>query len=378
MTRNPAASQGVFTRERVLTAVLAILTSLAIYLCYNIAEPFVPAIAFALALAVATQRPFRWIKKRVGRRQTLAAGLAVVLVALLIIVPAGLLTAYIVQVAVDNVGVLKDSGGISHLRSVLEQQPLVGPLMRELSGRFRIDEHLGNIGSAIASRATSFLSGSVGVVTQLAITLFVLFFLYRDSSSAVESLRKLLPLSDDETEHLFDRVESTISATVNGSLTVALVQAVLATTVYMILGVPGAVLWGAVTFLAALIPVAGTFLVWAPIAIFLALSGHPTKAIFLVAWGGLVVASVDNVLYPYLVGDKLRMHTVPTFFAIIGGISLFGPAGLIMGPLALAITVALVDVWWLRTESGQAAEEAVTEEAEDHTRPGKVLQERGS
>ena len=90
-----------------------------------------------------------------------------------------------------------------------------------------------------------------------------------------------------------------------------------------------------------------------------------------------MVASVDNVLYPYLVGDKLRMHTVPTFFAIIGGISLFGPAGLIMGPLALAITVALVDVWWLRTESGQAAEEAVTEEPEDHTRPGKVLQERG-
>jgi predicted PurR-regulated permease PerM len=377
MTKPSAASQGVFTRERVLTVVLAILTSLAIYVCYKIAEPFVPAIAFALALAVATQRPFAWLKRRVGR-ETLAAGLAVLLVALLIIGPAAFLTVYIVQVALDNVDTLKQSGGIAHVRSTLEQQPLIGPLFRELSSRFRIEEHLGNIGSIIASRATGFLSGSVGVITQLAITLFVLFFLYRDAGSAVEALRKLLPLSDDETERVFDRIESTISATVNGSLTVALVQAILATTVYMILNVPGAVLWGAVTFLTALIPVAGTFLVWAPIATFLALSGHPTKAIFLAAWGGLVVASVDNLLYPYLVGDKLRMHTVPTFFAILGGISLFGPAGLIMGPLALAITIALVDVWWLRTESGQAAEEAVLEQPDDHTRPGRVLQERGN
>ena len=252
-----------------LTAVLAILTSLAIYLCYKIAEPFVPAIALRSHSRWRLSGPLGGLRGQWGRRQTLAAGLAVVLVALLIIVPAGLLTAYIVQVAVDNVGALKDSGGLSHLRSVLEQQPLVGPLIREFGGTFRIDEHLGNIGSAIASRATRFLSGSVGVVTQLAITLFVLFFLYRDSSSSVESLRKLLPLSDDETEHLLDRVESTISATVNRSLTVALVQGILATTVYMILGVPAAVLAGTATFLAALIPVAGTFLVWAPIAIFL-------------------------------------------------------------------------------------------------------------
>src|SRR5205809_529184 len=149
--------------------------------------------------------------------------------------------------------------------------------MRDLSGRFQIDEQLGNIGGAIASRATGFLSGSVEVITQLAVTLFVLFFLYRDCGAAVNAMRKLLPLSDDETERLFDRVGSTISATVNGSLTVALVQATLAATVYMILGVPGAVVWGAVTFLTALIPVLGTFLVWAPIAAYLALTGHAGK-----------------------------------------------------------------------------------------------------
>jgi predicted PurR-regulated permease PerM len=146
----------------------------------------------------------------------------------------------------------------------------------------------------------------------------------------------------------------------------------------MILGVPGAVLWGAVTFITALVPVLGTFLVWAPIALYLAVTGSLAKALFLVIWGALVVGSVDNLLYPYLVGDKLRLHTVPTFFSVLGGIGLFGPSGLILGPMALAITIALIDVWWQRLQHGEAAEEAISPEAEERARPGSVLQERGT
>jgi predicted PurR-regulated permease PerM len=87
---------------------------------------------------------------------------------------------------------------------------------------------------------------------------------------------------------------------------------------------------------------------------------------------------VDNILYPYLVGDKLRLHTVPTFFSILGGIALFGPAGLILGPLTLAIAIALMDVWWHRTEGGQAAEEEVSQDDSETPPPGAVLQDRGA
>lgn len=368
-------SQGVFTRERLLTIVLAILTLLALYVCYQIIEPFIPAMAFALALVVATQRPFRWLKRRF-KSQTAAAAVAVLLVALLIIGPAVALTTYIVQMAVDNIHELRQGSNAAGLRQKLEEQPLVGPLIKQVGERFRIEEQIGNIGQAIASRATGVLSGSVAVLTQLGITLFVLFFLYRDSNDAIAALRTLLPLSEAETGRMFDRIANTITATVNGSLTVALVQAVLAGVVYLILGVPAAVLWGAVTFVMALVPVMGTFLVWAPIALYLGLSGSVGKALFLVVWGGLVVGSVDNILYPYLVGDKLRLHTVPTFFSVLGGISLFGPAGLILGPLSLAIAIALMDVWWCRTEGGQAAEQEVAPETETPP-PGKMLQDRG-
>jgi predicted PurR-regulated permease PerM len=366
-------SPAVFTRERVLTSVLALLTLITLYVCYRIIEPFVPAIAFALALAVATQAPFQWLRSRI-RNAPVAAAIAVVLVALLIIGPAAFLTTYIVQTAAENISELQGGRGID-LQHRLEELPLIGGLVREVTGRFRIEEQIGTIGQAVASRATGVLSTSFGFLTQLGVTLFVLFFLYRDCGQAVNALRQLLPLSNREADQLFQRVASTISATVNGSLTVALIQAVLAGTVYLLLGVPGAVLWGAATFLMALVPVLGTFLVWAPIALWLGLTGHIGKALFLAVWGGAVVGSIDNILYPYLVGGKLRLHTVPTFFSVIGGIALFGPAGIILGPMVVAITIALVDVWFHRTEHGQAAEEAISDKAEAEERPGEVLQD---
>jgi predicted PurR-regulated permease PerM len=354
------------------------MTFIAVYVCYLIIEPFIPAMAFALALAVATQRPYHWLKRRINR-ETATAGIAVVLVAILIIGPAAALTTYIVQMVADQIGDLRSGGGVTEIRQKLEQQPLIGPLIGQVGDRFKIEEQIGTIGQALASRATGVLSGSVAVITQLGITLFVLFFLYRDTGAAVEGLRTVLPLSEAETTRMFERITRTISATVNGSLTVALVQAIRAGTVYLILGVPLAVLWGAVTFLMALVPVLGTFIVWAPIAAYLALTGSIGKALFLAAWGGVVVASVDNILYPYLVGDKLRLHTVPTFFSVLGGIALFGPAGLILGPLSLAIAIALMDVWWCRTEGGQAAEQEVAENVEEpNPPPGAVLQDKNA
>jgi predicted PurR-regulated permease PerM len=110
----------------------------------------------------------------------------------------------------------------------------------------------------------------------------------------------------------------------------------------------------------AVVPVLGAFVVWVPAALFLALTGSWGKALILVGWGGLVVSLIDNLLYPVLVGQRLRLHTLPVFIAIVGGLALFGSAGLVLGPVTLAITVALVEVWRRRTAGGRAAEMGVT------------------
>lgn len=139
----------------------------------------------------------------------------------------------------------------------------------------------------------------------------------------------------------------------------ALVQGSLGGLMFWILGLPAPVLWGCVMAVLALVPMLGTFLVWGPAAIFLALNGQWGKALILAAWGAIAIGLIDNLLYPLLVRKRMRLHTVPVFFAIVGGIALFGAAGVVVGPLVLSITDALIDVWRRRTAHGRVAETPV-------------------
>jgi predicted PurR-regulated permease PerM len=99
----------------------------------------------------------------------------------------------------------------------------------------------------------------------------------------------------------------------------------------------------------AVVPVLGAFVVWIPATLFLALDGSWGKALILALWGGVVVGGIDNVIYPILVGNRLKLHTIPAFMAIIGGLIVFGPSGLILGPVTLTVTVLLLEIWQHRT-----------------------------
>ncbi len=351
-----------FTRERLLTLVLAIATAAALYGCFRIVAPFIPALAFALALAIVTNRPYTWLRQRV-KSDGAAAGIAIVLVALLLIGPASFLVSYLVGAGMDNIQSVRSGQATQNLRAALEREPHVASVYHWAENRFNLRQQGEQLAANLAGRLTGFLQGSLNVVTQLVITLFVLFFFYRDRQVALQSVRHLIPLAQGEADRVFGRISDTMLATVNGSITVAAVQATLGGLMFFFLGVPAPVLWAAVMFIVALIPVFGTFLVWGPIAVYLALTGAVVKAAILVGWGLLAIGTIDNLLYPYLVGDRLRLHTVPTFFAVLGGLSVFGMSGLLLGPVVLSVALALLDVWWLRTRGGHAAEEAVLKAA---------------
>lgn len=348
--------RGWLSRERILIFLLGISTLLALYVCYLIVQPFTPAVAIASAVAIATKRPHNWLRRRLGSN-TAAAAIGVALVACLIVVPLSLLVTYVVRQVVVGVQHLQAGGGLADWRNIPHIPSFLGRALEWADANIDLQDQLTRIGNGLASQAGGLLAGSVNLVAQLVIMLFVLFFLYRDRDHAVGALRSLMPLSGEEVNRMFARIEDTILATVNGSLTVALVQALLAGVMYTALGAPASVIWAAATFIAALVPVFGTVMVWGPIAVFLLFSGSWIKAIILVAWGMLVVGTIDNVLYPHLVGGRLRLHTIPTFFAIVGGIELFGPAGLILGPVVLGVTIGLLEVWRLRTAGGQTAEQ---------------------
>lgn len=146
-------------------------------------------------------------------------------------------------------------------------------------------------------------------------------------------------------EQLFTRVGDTVHATVYGTLAVAVVQGILGGLMFWWLGLPAPLLWGLVMAGLAVIPVLGAFVVWIPAALFLALDGSWGKALILAVWGSVVVGGIDNVIYPILVGKRLKLHTIPAFMSIIGGLAVFGPSGLILGPVTLTITVLLLEIW---------------------------------
>jgi predicted PurR-regulated permease PerM len=146
-------------------------------------------------------------------------------------------------------------------------------------------------------------------------------------------------------------------ATIYGNVVVALIQGVLGGIMFAFLGLPAALLWSVAMALLSLVPNAGAFVIWLPAAVFLAAQGAWTKAVILAAWGVLVVGTIDNLLYPMLVGKDTRLHTLAVFFSVVGGLLAFGAAGLVLGPTALAGTLALVNVLKRRTAHHRSAVE---------------------
>ena len=177
-------------------------------------------------------------------------------------------------------------------------------------------------------------------------------------------------------DRLFDRVEDTIYATIYGTLAVSAAQGLLGGLMFWWLGLSAPLLWGVVMALLAVVPVLGAFVIWIPAALFLALEGSWGKALILSLWGLLVVGTIDNLLRPILVGKRLKLHTVLAFISMVGGLILFGPAGLVLGPVVLTITAELLETWRSRT-AAEAILSAESDELFGFTNQGDLTASEG-
>ena len=210
---------------------------------------------------------------------------------------------------------------------------------------------------AAGTQAGVWLRSALWAALQVTVALFALFFLFRDQDAVLKTVRSYMPMSDGETTYFFEELRRMTHATIFGNVVVALVQGALGGLMFALLGIPAALLWAVAMALLSLVPNAGAFLIWLPAAVFLAVQGAWGKAIFLTAWGVLVVGTIDNLLYPMLVGKDTRVHTLAVFFSVVGGLLVFGAAGLVLGPTVLAGTLALVNVLKRRTAHHRSAAE---------------------
>jgi hypothetical protein len=159
------------------------------------------------------------------------------------------------------------------------------------------------------------------------------------------ALHDVLPLEWEQSQAIFVRTHEVISASVQGVVVIAAIQGILGGLAFWALGLPSPLMWGAVMVVLSMIPVVGSTIVWVPTALYLALTGHWIKATLLVAWGAGVIGMLDNILRPRLVGGRTRLHELIVFFSVLGGLQVFGILGLVVGPVVVAITLALLDVF---------------------------------
>ncbi len=340
------------TRERLLVLVLAGATVLIGWLGWHLVQPFVPAITWALVLAVIAHPLHERIVAKL-EWPSLSAGLAVVLVTIVIALPAALLVRQIGVEAVASAGTARKIVDADRWKLAVERFPRLAPLRDWIEREVDIGEKVGEASTEVAKGVRGVLQRAVDVAVAALITLFLLFYFLRDKRRILGAIPRFVPLAPGEFRKVQDNIRDTISAVIFGTLAVAFVQGTLGGLMFWWLGLPAPILWGAVMAVLAIMPLFGAALIWVPAALYLAIDGQWDKALILAAWGTIVVGLIDNLLYPLLVKNKLRIHTVPVFIAVLGGLFAFGATGFVLGPLILAVALALVDIWRRRMAQGE-------------------------
>jgi predicted PurR-regulated permease PerM len=333
-------------------------------LLFLVLEPVWHALAWAMVLAVLLRPLQVWLAARFGRRPGIAAGLLTFGTLLVILGPvSGLIGAFgaeVAQLAESAQERLGESGKPARLPE-LREVPVAGAPLDELRKSLGVSSasvrQFMNRGFTAMVQALGPLSGKLFVgaldtLTTFAIMLVVLFFFLRDGHAVRLRLDALVPWPRATKNRLGAHLDGVLRAVVFGTLVTATLQGVLVGIAFAVLGLPGPVVFGALAGLLATIPVGGTALIWGPAALFLLLDDRWGAGMGLLAWGTLLVSTVDNLLRPVLVAGRAEVGTLTVFVGVIGGLGAFGVLGLVLGPLVLCLVISLLELVRERAASG--------------------------
>jgi predicted PurR-regulated permease PerM len=354
--------------------VFLVIKSLA--LVFQIIGPFLAPLVIACLLATAFHPVHQRVYKLLGARENASAFVSVVLVVVVVVVPVGFLIAGIVDQGLTVLENARDWQQQGHWRKVFESDRVMEfvnhPQVDSLLDRLEIAEgpegrrSPEDLVPLIAKGGTRALDGFIGDIPAVVgsvfgnvfinllnvlIALFAMFYAFRDGPKMLRYARDMLPLKATHEMAILTQLRNITRAIVVGMFLTSASQALVAMVGFKIVGVP-TLFWGVVVGFASLIPVVGTASVWFPISVYLYFQGQTGKALFLVLWGAFIVASVDNFLRPYFMKGQSGMSTIVLFFALIGGIKLYGPMGLIYGPVIFSICAVVLYIF--RIENREA------------------------
>ena len=346
-------------------AAFLLLLALVTVAFFWIISPFFGAVFWAMVLALMFMPVHRRLCARLRGRDTLAALGTLLFCMVIVVVPMIFVVGAMVDEATSFTQRLRT--GEFNPRTYFEQiQNALPGWLRDLLGRFGlfnaqdvVDKLTAAVvqgGQALTTRALAIGQDTLMLLVNLGIMLYLLFFFLRDGRDLAQTIRRAVPMQRQHTDFLLSKFATVVRATVKGTVVVALVQGMLGGVAFAFLGIHGAVLWGVVMSVLSLLPAIGAALVWAPVAIYLIATGSMIEGLGLAAWGAGVMGMVDNLLRPILVGKETKLPDYLVLLSTIGGLSIFGVNGFLIGPAIAALFVA---TWALFShEEGATPEDA--------------------
>jgi predicted PurR-regulated permease PerM len=310
---------------------------------------FLQPVFWSTVLATLFQPVYEWWKSHVKGWSSVASVLTVITIIVMVILPLFFVSLAIAQEATSIYD--RIASGEIRLQAPIEFIEQMVPLATEVFERWGLDpDNLRQRLSNAAVNASRTLATQVWAVGQNAarfavqffLMVYLLFFFLRDGGYILQALEYALPLGDDREEALFGKFAEVARATIKGTLVVGIVQGTLGGVIFWLLGIQAAILWGVVMTVLSLLPAVGAALVWAPAAAILILTGSTAKGLVLLVFGTLIIGLADNVLRPLLVGRDTQMPDYLVLVATLGGLTLFGISGFVIGPIIAAL---FLTVW---------------------------------
>ncbi len=324
------------SQEKIQAYFLYTLLIIAAILVFLIFKPYIPVLLLALVIAVIFRPFYLWMLRRTGGNESFAAALTTAVILLIVIVPLAFF-GYLVfkeissSIAQPNKFLAQLSG--THLANVLQRI--------DVDLRTYIKNLFGNFFSQIGS----VFSNVAGFFVYFVLTVFTLFFMFKDGPRIKDALFADIPFTHQQKTKLSDDIEKGIKAVIGGYFLVAIIEGIVSGFGFWIFGLPNPALWGFVTMVAALIPTFGTSLVNIPAIGFLFLTKPIWHGIGLSIWWLAAISVIDNYIGPRFISGRVNIHILLLIFSIIGGLKMFGPMGFFIGPLILIFFWSIMEMF---------------------------------
>lgn len=314
------------------------------YLAWLLLAPFLPALALAAVVTTICYPAYRHLRRRIpGQRDGLAAAVATIMVLIVIIIPVFFVSTVVVNEVVSFYRVMSNNEDTILMGFIQEAEMFVDEYAPDLE--IDIAGQIEQAAQWFAGNIGAIFAGTAATLFLLFIAIVGLFYAFRDGERLTRWLIRVSPLPDNEDEVILSRLALAVRSVVVGVVLVSIIQGIVAAVGFSLFGIERAVLWASIAAIAALLPGIGTSVIMIPAVAYLFITGDIANGFGLMIWAIFAVLIIDSFIAPYLMSRGNKLHPFIILLSVLGGISMFGPIGFVIGPVIISLFMVLLEIY---------------------------------